>query len=141
MVGILFALYAPAEIQSPDYHHWGIVHVRVNVLSTSSSACAYYSKSIFSVLSNSRMMYAFARDGGFPGHKFFHYVHPKTQVPVRTGESKTGHSVQLFTTYLCVVWLACTLSFILGLPSLASSVAFTAATSITTIGLYISYGV
>jgi len=78
---------------------------------------------IFSVLSNSRMMYAFARDGGFPGHKFFHYVHPKTQVPVRT------------------VWLACTLSFILGLPSFASAVAFTAATSITTIGLYISYGI
>jgi len=38
------------------------------------------------------------------------------------------------------VWLACTLSFILGLPSLGSSVAFNAATSITTIGLYISYG-
>jgi hypothetical protein len=38
------------------------------------------------------------------------------------------------------VWLACTLSFILGLPSLGSSVAFAAATSIATIGLYISYG-
>jgi hypothetical protein len=38
------------------------------------------------------------------------------------------------------VWLACTLSFILGLPSLGSSVAFSAATSIATIGLYISYG-
>lgn len=39
-----------------------------------------------------------------------------------------------------IVWLACTLSFILGLPSLGSSVAFAAATSIATIGLYISYG-
>jgi hypothetical protein len=38
------------------------------------------------------------------------------------------------------VWLACTLSFILGLPSLGSSVAFSAATSIATIGLYTSYG-
>lgn len=38
------------------------------------------------------------------------------------------------------VWLACTLSFILGLPSLGSTVAFAAATSIATIGLYISYG-
>ncbi len=36
--------------------------------------------------------------------------------------------------------MACTLSFILGLPSLGSSVAFSAATSIATIGLYISYG-
>jgi hypothetical protein len=39
-----------------------------------------------------------------------------------------------------LVWLACTLSFVLGLPSLGSSVAFSAATSIATIGLYISYG-
>jgi hypothetical protein len=38
------------------------------------------------------------------------------------------------------VWLACALSFILGLPSLGSSVAFSAATSIATIGLYTSYG-
>ena len=98
--------------------------------------------SVFSVTSNSRMMYAFARDGGIPGHKFFHKVDPKTKSPIRT------------------VWLACTLSFILGLPSLGSSVAFAAATrceislfafrqtlmvprlySIATIGLYISYGI
>ncbi|RPD53901.1 APC amino acid permease [Lentinus tigrinus ALCF2SS1-7] len=77
----------------------------------------------FSVTSNSRMMYAFARDGGIPGHKLFHKVSARTQSPVRT------------------VWLACTLSFILGLPSLGSSVAFAAATSIATIGLYISYGI
>jgi amino acid transporter len=89
------------------------------------------------------MMYAFARDGGIPGHRFFQKVDPKTKSPIRT------------------VWLACTLSFILGLPSLGSSVAFSAATrcetsprrpfsvysrlpwlrSIATIGLYISYGI
>jgi hypothetical protein len=68
------------------------------------------------------MMYAFSRDGGIPGHKFLHKVDQKRKSPVRT------------------VWLACTLSFILGLPSLGSSVAFSAATSIATIGLYISYG-
>lgn len=97
---------------------------------------------VFSITSNSRMMYAFARDGGIPGHRFFHKVDQKTKSPVRT------------------VWLACTLSFILGLPSLGSSVAFAAATryeislpdfrqsltilwlhSIATIGLYISYGI
>ncbi|ETW76750.1 putative amino acid transporter [Heterobasidion irregulare TC 32-1] len=77
----------------------------------------------FSVTSNSRMMYAFARDGGIPGHKFFHSVDKRWRSPVRT------------------VWLACTLSFLLGLPSLGSSVAFSAATSIATIGLYISYAI
>ncbi|KAI0370754.1 amino acid transporter [Pilatotrama ljubarskyi] len=77
----------------------------------------------FSLTSNSRMMYAFARDGGIPGHKFFHKVSKNSKSPIRT------------------VWLACTLSFILALPSLGSSVAFSAVTSIATIGLYISYAI
>jgi amino acid transporter len=76
----------------------------------------------FSITSNSRMMYAFARDGAIPGHRFFHKVDVKRKSPIRT------------------VWLACALSFLLALPSLGSSVAFSAATSIATIGLYISYG-
>lgn len=70
--------------------------------------------------SNSRMMFAFARDGGIPS--FFHKVDKRFRSPVRT------------------IWLAATLSFILALPSLGSTVAFSAATSIATIGLYISYG-
>ncbi|KAF9467523.1 APC amino acid permease [Collybia nuda] len=84
---------------------------------------AMYFCGTFSITSNSRMMYAFARDGGIPGHKFFNKVSAEWRSPIRT------------------VWLACTLSFILGLPSLGSSVAFAAATSIATIGLYISYGI
>ncbi|KAK1830880.1 amino-acid permease BAT1 [Podospora conica] len=75
---------------------------------------------LFSMTSNSRMMFAFARDGGI--HPFFHKVDHRFRSPVRA------------------VWLAATLSFILSLPSLGSSVAFAAATSIATIGLYISYG-
>lgn len=74
---------------------------------------------LFSLTSNSRMMFAFSRDGALP--KFFDYVDPKFQSPVRT------------------VWLAAFLAFCLALPSLGSSVAFSAATSIATIGLYISY--
>ncbi|KAH9031042.1 APC amino acid permease [Lactarius pseudohatsudake] len=77
----------------------------------------------FSVTSNSRMMYAFSRDGAIPASSFFHKVDPRWRSPIRT------------------VWLACTLSFLLALPSLRSSVAFSAATSIATIGLYISYGI
>jgi amino acid transporter len=77
---------------------------------------------IFSVTSNSRMMYAFSRDGAIPGSSFFAKVSTGWKSPIRT------------------VWLACFLSFCLGLPSLGSSVAFSAATSIATIGLYISYG-
>ncbi|KAI1501330.1 amino acid/polyamine transporter I [Biscogniauxia marginata] len=75
---------------------------------------------LFSMTSNSRMMFAFARDSGI--HPFFHKVDERFRSPIRA------------------VWLAATLSFILALPSLGSSVAFAAATSIATIGLYISYG-
>ncbi|KAF8850395.1 amino acid transporter [Acephala macrosclerotiorum] len=76
---------------------------------------------LFSMTSNSRMMFAFARDGGIP--HFFHKVDDRFRSPIRT------------------VWLAAFLSFCLALPSLGSSVAFAAATSIATIGLYISYGI
>jgi amino acid transporter len=76
---------------------------------------------LFSMTSNSRMMFAFARDGGIPS--FFHQVDGRFRSPIRA------------------VWLAATLAFILSLPSLGSSVAFSAATSIATIGLYISYGI
>lgn len=76
---------------------------------------------LFSMTSNSRMMFGFARDGGLP--RIFTYVDPRFRAPVAT------------------VWLAATLSFCLALPSLGSSVAFAAATSIATIGLYVSYGI
>ncbi|KAH6612230.1 amino acid/polyamine transporter I [Chaetomium sp. MPI-SDFR-AT-0129] len=76
---------------------------------------------LFSMTSNSRMMFAFARDGGI--HPYFHMVDARFRSPIRA------------------VWLSATLSFCLGLPSLGSSVAFAAATSIATIGLYISYGI
>ena len=75
---------------------------------------------LFSMLSNSRMMFGFSRDGGLP--HFFNKVDDRFQSPIRT------------------VWLAAFLSFLLAIPSLGSTVAFTAATSIATIGLYISYG-
>jgi amino acid permease (GABA permease) len=76
---------------------------------------------LFSLTSNSRMMFSFARDGGIPS--FFHHVDKKWSSPIRT------------------IWLAAFLAFLLAIPSLGSTVAFAAATSIATIGLYISYGI
>ena len=75
---------------------------------------------LFSLTSNSRMMFSFARDGGIP--HFFHKVDARFRSPIRT------------------IWLAAFLAFLLAVPSLGSTVAFAAATSIATIGLYISYG-
>lgn len=39
----------------------------------------------FSVTSNSRMMYAFSRDGAIPGSKFWHKVDEHYKSPIRTG--------------------------------------------------------
>ena len=75
---------------------------------------------LFSLTSNSRMMFAFARDHGLP--PFFDHVNKEFEAPIRT------------------ICLAAFLAFLLAVPSLGSSVAFSAATSIATIGLYISYG-
>ncbi len=41
----------------------------------------------FSITSNSRMMYAFARDGGIPGHRFFAKVDERWKSPIRTGNA------------------------------------------------------
>lgn len=75
--------------------------------------CVFFA-GLFSLTSNSRMMFAFARDGGIP--RFFAHIDKRFKSPIRT------------------IWLGAFLSFCLSLPSLGSEVAFAAATSIATIG-------
>lgn len=74
-----------------------------------------------SVTANSRMIYAFARDGAVPGSRFWHHINPRTRTPTRS------------------IWFAVVFAFILGVPSYWSSAAYGAVTSIATIGLYIAY--
>jgi amino acid permease (GABA permease) len=76
-----------------------------------------------SVTSNSRMIYAFSRDGAVPGSEFWHRVNPRTRTPTNS------------------IWLAVVGAFILGLPYLWNSEAYAAVTSIATIGLYVAYGI
>ncbi|CAM6112731.1 unnamed protein product [Calypogeia fissa] len=72
------------------------------------------------VTSNSRMVYAFSRDGAMPLSNVWHIV-DKRDVP------------------LPAVWLSALVAFCMALTYLGSVVAFTAMVSIATIGLYISY--
>jgi amino acid permease (GABA permease) len=74
-----------------------------------------------SVTANSRMIYAFSRDGALPGSRFWHKISDRTRTPVNA------------------VWLAAAGAFLLGLPSLWNSTAYAAVTSISVIGLYIAY--
>ncbi len=78
-----------------------------------------------SVTANSRMIYAFARDGAIPGHKLWHRINPRTRTPTNS------------------IWLGCGLSLLVGALSLYQandySVAFFAMTGMCVVGLYIAY--
>ena len=74
-----------------------------------------------SVTANSRMIYAFSRDGALPASSFWHKVNKRTRTPTNA------------------IWLAAAGAFILGLPYLWNYTAYAAVTSIAVIGLYIAY--
>ncbi len=80
-----------------------------------------------SVTANSRMIYAFSRDGALPGSKHWHKINPKTRTPTNS------------------VWLGVGSRRSSGLLSLYQkagySTAFFALTGICVIGLYISYAI
>ncbi|OKI89449.1 amino acid permease [Micromonospora sp. CB01531] len=74
-----------------------------------------------SVTANSRMAYAFSRDGALPGSGIWKRVNQRTGTPTNS------------------IWLCVTCSTLLVLPSLWNTTAYLAATSIAVIGLYIAY--
>ncbi|WP_222432158.1 amino acid permease [Leekyejoonella antrihumi] len=74
-----------------------------------------------SVAANSRMIYAFSRDGAVPGHRLWHKVNSHTRTPTNA------------------VWFAAVGAFILAIPYLWNSTAYAAVTSVAVIGLYIAY--
>ncbi|MGZ8623877.1 MAG: amino acid permease [Actinomycetota bacterium] len=76
-----------------------------------------------SVTANSRMIYAFSRDGALPASRVWHTINKRTRTPTNG------------------IWLAVTLSWLLVAPAfwLGSLVAYFAVTSIAVIGLYIAY--
>ena len=74
-----------------------------------------------SVTANSRMAYAFSRDGALPGSRIWRRVNSRTGTPTNS------------------IWLCVVCSSLLVLPSLWNTTAYLAATSIAVIGLYIAY--
>ncbi|KAF5751886.1 amino-acid permease BAT1 isoform X2 [Tripterygium wilfordii] len=83
-------------------------------------AVAIFFCGMSSVTSNSRMAYAFSRDGAMPLSSLWHKVNGQ-EVPINA------------------VWASAFVSFCMALTSLVSLVAFQAMVSIATIGLYIAY--
>ena len=82
---------------------------------------AQYFCGMASVTANSRMSYAFSRDNALPGSRIWSKVNPRTGTPTNS------------------IWLCVTCSIILVTPSLVSTTAYFAVTSIAVIGLYIAY--
>jgi amino acid transporter len=74
-----------------------------------------------SVTANSRMIYAFSRDGAVPGHKLWHALN-RRRIPANA------------------VWLAGGGAFVLCLPALTgNTVVFPALVSVGTVAIYIAY--
>jgi amino acid transporter len=71
--------------------------------------------------SNSRQIFAFSRDGAIPGWRMWRRLNPRSKTPENA------------------VWFATASAFVLGLPSLWNSTAFTAIVSINVIGLFTAY--
>ncbi len=74
-----------------------------------------------SITANSRMIYAFSRDGALPGSRIWHRVNKRTRTPTNA------------------IWLAAVGALILGLPYLWNTAAYGAVVSIAIIGLYVAY--
>jgi amino acid transporter len=78
-----------------------------------------------SITANSRMIYAFSRDGAIPGSSLWHKINPRTRTPTNS------------------IWFAVVGAMILALPSLYTNagyaVAFFAIVSVAVVGLYVSY--
>ncbi|CAI7664985.1 unnamed protein product [Penicillium pancosmium] len=72
---------------------------------------------------SSRMIYAFARDGGLPASFFFSQIHPKLQIPLNA------------------LYLNLVLVIIFGIILLGSTSAFNAIISASVVLLDLSYGI
>ena len=76
--------------------------------------------SMSSITSNSRMIYAFSRDGAVPGHNLWH----------KLNRGRTPRNA---------IILAAVAAFILAIPTVFNYTSYLAITSIAVIGLYIAY--
>jgi amino acid transporter len=74
-----------------------------------------------SITSNSRMLFAFSRDGALPGSKWLHVVSKKYRTPARA------------------IWVAAIVAFIPALAQFPVPAIYSIVVSISVIGLYVSY--
>ncbi|XP_011070750.1 amino-acid permease BAT1 homolog isoform X2 [Sesamum indicum] len=134
ILGITFAVTNIPNLLSPDNDAGGYAIAEIfyqafknrfgsgvgGIVCLGIVAVAIFFCGMSSITSNSRMAYAFSRDGAMPFSTFWHKVN-KQEVPINA------------------VWMSAVIAFCMALTSLGSLVAFQAMVSIATIGLYIAY--
>ncbi|MEN9646875.1 MAG: hypothetical protein RL238_3544 [Actinomycetota bacterium] len=135
VMNVAFLLATPDELTNIDASIYGITFPVVIFQAVLGSFWAkllvlvtvvgQYFCGMASVTANSRMIYAFSRDGGLPLSRVWHRINPKTRTPTNA------------------VWLGVCVAGVTGALSLLQhdgvSVAFFALTGICVVGLYISY--
>ena len=84
-------------------------------------AVAQFLCGMSSVTANSRMIYAFSRDGAVPGHNFWHHVSKRRRVPVRSA------------------WFGAVGAFLISIPYMWNLAAYGSIVSTAVVGLYIAY--
>ncbi|KAI8824007.1 APC amino acid permease [Fimicolochytrium jonesii] len=130
LIGLTFSIQNEGAVGGEDGSVGGVMQIFLDTTGTRGATLlgcvvlgAMFWCGMSSVTSNSRMIYAFTRDGALPFSSYLHIINPSTHTPVRA------------------VWLSTVLSLVLILPILGNSTAFAAITSIATIGLYVSYAI
>jgi len=99
-----------------------------------------------SVTSNSRMIFAFARDGGMPASHLWSHISPKYRSPAPAIWLAIGVAFLIVVypgVYAVIIWISSTRptgSFYRVFYIVSSSV-YPVIVSISTIGLYVSYGI
>ncbi|BDA41309.1 Amino-acid permease BAT1 [Coccomyxa sp. Obi] len=84
---------------------------------------AIFNSTVLCMTNNARMLWSFSRDGGVPLYRVWAAVNSRTKTPINA------------------TWAMTALAFMLGIPIMFSTTAFTAMASICLTGLYTSYAV
>lgn len=123
LLGVTFAIqdYGKAVEGGPAEIFIGATGETMGKLLILVSFVAQFFCGMASVTANSRMIYAFSRDGALPLSGVWHKINKRTRTPTNA------------------IWLAAGGAWLLALPAIWNTTAYLAVTSVAVIGLYIAY--
>ncbi|MEU5877685.1 amino acid permease [Spirillospora sp. NPDC047279] len=123
LVGVTFAIqdYDAALTEGPAGIFVAAAGETTGKLLILISFVAQFFCGMASVTANSRMIYAFSRDGALPFSRLWHAINKRTRTPTNA------------------IWLAAGGAWVLALPAIWNKTAYLAVTSVAVIGLYIAY--